>query len=741
MSFQRWQKEVCGNAFIIEHGKMARQSSGSVLVRLGESVVLVNANVAKNPKPGGDFLPLTVEFQEKFYAAGKIPGGFLKREGRPGDTAILSARLVDRPIRPLFPKGFRNEIQIIATVLSVNPDQPPDVLAIFGASLALNISTIPFSGMVAGVRVGYVDGKVVVFPTMDQLENSLVDLTIAGSRDAIVMVEGEAKEVGEDLLIEILNEAHQVIQELCQIQQEIIAQIDLPEKITFEVPSLPEEDRKRFEQMIDLGVLKEKVLEAGKKARNQALEDFRTQMIDSFFEEASEEEIQEKSGLIHECFEDILQKVMRRMVVEEKLRADGRRPDEVRPINCELSILPRTHGSALFTRGETQSLGLVTLGAGMDVQIVDTIFEDSTKRFMLHYNFPPFCTGEVKGMRGLSRREVGHGHLAERAVKFILPPEDAFPYTIRVVSEILESNGSSSMASICAASLSLMDAGVPVSKHVAGVAMGMIKEPDEAEILTDILGMEDHLGDMDFKVAGTKDGITGFQMDIKVSGITSEIMALALTRAKTARLHILSIMESTIAKAREQISPYAPMIETTDIPIESIGELIGPGGKMIRRISAEYGVDIEIEDEKGRVKIFGENSIKVLEAKAFIEKLMSPIEPGAVFEGKIVRVEKYGVFVELVPGKSGLLHVSNMGEYVKDPTESMKIDDTVTVRVAKIEDGKYELHRILYNEDGTEKPMPPKKPRESRDNRDRRGPNRSRRPESSRDRGPDSRNR
>ncbi len=740
MPYQRWEKEVRGTCFAVEHGKMAKQSSGSVLVRYGESVVLVNANVSANERPG-DFLPLTVEFQEKFYAAGKIPGGFLKREGRPGDTAILSARLIDRPIRPLFPKGFRNEVQIISTVLSVNPDQPPDVLAIFGASLALNVSSIPFSGTVAGVRVGYVNGKVIVFPSMQQLEESIVDLTIAGSREAIVMVEGEAKEVSEELLIQILDEAHQVIQELCLLQEEIIQSIEPQEKISFEVITLSEEDLNRFDQMIDRQLMKETILETGKKARNQALDLYREEMINRYFEGAKEEEILEKTPLVHEVFEDILQTVMRRMVIDEKTRADGRKPDQVRPIECELSLLPRTHGSALFTRGETQSLGLVTLGAGVDVQIVDTIFEDSTKRFMLHYNFPPFCTGEVKGMRGLSRREVGHGHLAERSVKFILPSEEVFPYTIRVVSEILESNGSSSMASICAASLSLMDAGVPVSKHVAGVAMGMVKEPDGVEILTDILGMEDHLGDMDFKVAGTKEGITGFQMDIKVSGITSEIMALALSRAKEARLHILGIMEKSIPQARKEISPYAPMIETTDIPTESIGELIGPGGKMIRRISAEYDVEIEIEDEKGRVKIFGENSLKVLAAKDFIDRLLSPIEPGAVFEGKIVRVEKYGVFVELVPGKSGLLHVSNMGEYVKDPTESMKIGDPVTVRVAKIEDGKYELHRILYNEDGSEKPMPPKKPRESRDNRDNKGSYRNRRDDTRRDRGSDSRNR
>jgi len=722
VAFKQWKTEICGRELTVETGKLAKQSAGSAYIRMGDTVVLVVANASKNPK-GGDFLPLTVEFMEKYYSAGKIPGGFLKREGRPGDTSILAARQIDRPIRPLFPEGFSNEVQVIATVFSLDEDNPADIIGILGASMALNFSYIPFEGIVSGVKVAYLDGKPVVFPTAEQLENSLIDLTVAGSEEAIVMVEGEAKEVSEDVMLEALAAAHETIKEICQFQSKILAEMELPEKMEFEVPSLPDEDKEKFNSIIDIEELRKCLFTSGKKAAEKAISSYKEEVMEKFFEEMEEEEIAEKSMLVSGLFEDTLKKVMRRSIVEDKKRSDGRSPTQIRNIVCETSLLPRAHGSSLFTRGETQSLGIVTLGSKRDVQFVDTIYEQSDKHFMLHYNFPGFSVGEVKPQRGISRREVGHGHLAERSVKFIVPGHEEFPYAIRVVSEILESNGSSSMATICSASMSLMDAGVPVKKHVAGVAMGMILESDGVEVLTDILGLEDHLGDMDFKVAGTREGITGFQMDVKVSGISQEIMAKALQQAKDARMHILGLMYDTIDKPRDEMSPYAPVMLKIQIPLNSIGDLIGPGGKTIKGIIKEYDVDLDVEDETGMVYISGENSEKALKAKAFVEGITKKIEAGEEYNGKITRVEKYGVFVELAPGKVGLLHVSNMVGFVKDPSQTMHIGDRVEIVVGKVEsDGKFELRQKGAEE------------RKKRDGNDRRPPRRNNRPERKKER-------
>jgi polyribonucleotide nucleotidyltransferase len=718
VAFKQWKLEIAGRDLIVEHGKMARQSAGSAVVRLGDTVVLITANCKKSAS-GMDFFPLTVEFQEKFYSSGKIPGGFLKREGRPGDTSILAARQIDRPIRPLFPDGFYNEVQLIATVLSIDDDNPADILGILGASLALNLSDIPFEGVVSGVKVGYVDGKPVVFPTEEELEKSEIELTVAGSKEAIVMVEGEAKEAEEELMLEALDVAHEAIKQMCEFQEKIFEEMGPYEKMDYEVLVLSDEEKNKLESFVDKEELKKRMLTEGKKNTEKALGEYKEQVLEQFMEGVEEEEQTLKIRLASEYYEEILKGVMRRSIVEDKKRSDGRDSKTIRPITCETGILPRVHGSALFTRGETQSLGILTLGSGRDVQYIDSIYEESEKNFMLHYNFPPFSVGEVKRMGSTSRREIGHGHLAERSVKSIMPSVEDFPYTVRIVSEILESNGSSSMASICSASLSLMDAGVPVKKHVAGIAMGMIKEPDETVILSDILGMEDHLGDMDFKVAGTRDGITGFQMDVKVSGISREIMSQALNQAKEGRLHILDIMYNTLSQPRENLSEYAPVAISFDIPEESIGEVIGPGGKTIKFITAEFDVKVEIDDEKGKVNIYGDDAKKSNAAADYIHRMLEPLEAGKEYIGKITRIEKYGVFVELAPGKTGLLHVSNMEGYVKDPAAKFNMGDEVKVVCGKVEQGG----KIDLREPGAKKKSSSnsdrrgRKPQERRDNR------------------------
>lgn len=695
---KEWRRNILGRELVVQYGKVAKQSSGSALVRFGDTVVLATANISDKAVEGIDFVPLTVEFQERFYAAGKIPGGFIKREGKPSESAILSARLIDRPIRPLFPKKLRNEVQVIVTVLSVDPNVPPDVVGIFAASLALNVSKIPFEGIVAGIRVGYRDGQFIALPSEEDIEKGLMDITVAGTKDAVTMVEGEAKEVAEEDMVKALRFAHSVIKELVDFQEEILSEFNV-EKIPVVEPTPPEGLAEAFNDLLNKEELERRILVKVKKEREAALKEYEEQILNQIAERLSVTDPEEIKPFVSELYEDAVKKTMRRLIVEKGIRADGRKPTEIRPISCEVGLFPRTHGSALFTRGETQSLGIVTLGAPMDVQIIDTLLEEGVKRFMLHYNFPPFCTGEVKPLRGPSRREIGHGHLAERALKNMLPPEEEFPYTIRVVSEILESNGSSSMATVCSGSLALMDAGVPIKKHVAGIAMGLILEEDAEIILTDIIGMEDHYGDMDFKVAGTRDGITAFQMDCKVSGVSDELLMKALMQAREARMYILDRMYETISAPRPHLSKYAPIIKVTKVDPEKVADVIGPGGRVIKKIIKDFDVKVEIDDETGLVKVVGSSEENVDKAIALTREIAKEIEVGEVLEGKITRIEPYGLFIEVRPGKIGLLHQSKVGEDMRQFLKKVKVGDTIKVQVINIDDlGRLQFKRVTEGE-------------------------------------------
>jgi len=690
-----WETEIFGRKLKVEHGKMAKQSHGSILLTFNESSILTTVNASENAKPGIDFFPLTVEFKEKFYAVGKIPGGFVKREGKPSDEAILSSRLIDRPIRPLFPEGFFNEVQVIETVFSMFSDDSIETWGITGASLALNLSPIPFEGAAAGVRVAYVDGKYVVFPTQEELKRAKLDIVVAGIKDAVTMVEGESLEVTEEEMLNAILFAHDAIKQIIKFQEEIISEIAV-EKWEIETVEKPEEFINKFVATIDEKILLERILVKGKKDRDKAIGGYKEELIENFKnslgDSVTEEEFKERIGFAKEEFENLVKKLMRRSIIENDLRADGRKSDEIRPITCEVGLFPRLHGSALFTRGETQSLGIVTLGAPVDVQMVDTIFSDEDKRFMLHYNFPPFSTGEVKPLRGISRREIGHGHLAERSHKNLIPSEDVFPYTIRVVSEILESNGSSSMASVCSASLALMDAGVPIKQHVAGIAMGLIFDDDKFVVLSDIQGMEDHLGDMDFKVTGTRKGITAFQMDVKVAKVNEAVLKVALEKARVGRDHILGLMENTIKEPREDVSKYVPIIMGTNIPVDKIGEVIGPGGRVIKDINKTFNVDVDINDS-GMVKVIGDSKENVRNAVSHIDNMVRVVKKGEMFTGKVTRIENYGLFVEVLPGKTGLLHVSNMG---KKPAE-LKLGQEIEVEVLNVEDAnKFQLKEKGY---------------------------------------------
>jgi len=720
MVLRYWRRVILGREFYVEHGRMAKQANGAVLARVGDTSVLATAVMADQAVEGVDFVPLTVEFQERFYAAGKIPGGFVKREGKPSEAAILSARTIDRPIRPLFPKHLRNEVQVVVTVLSADPTNPPDVVGVMAASLALNLSDIPFNGLVAAVRVGLVDGQIVFFPTEEELERSSLDIVVAGTTDAITMVEGEAREVSEEQMVEVLFKAHDAIREIVEFEQDILSEFSVS-KVQIEEVKLPEDLERDFLALVDANELRNRLLTQGKKARAQAIGEYYESIVEQLKQKYPEELLNQYAVQLKDLYEELMKHRMRRIIVEEGIRLDLRGPKDIRPITCEIGLLPRVHGSALFTRGETQSLGIVTLGAPMDEQIVDTILEEGTKRFMLHYNFPPFCTGEVKPLRGPSRREIGHGHLAERALKFVLPDEDEFPYTIRVVSEILESNGSSSMATVCSGSLALMDTGVPVKKHVAGVAMGLILEPDAAVVLTDIMGAEDHWGDMDFKVAGTRDGITAFQMDCKVSGVSRELLYRALMQAKEARMFVLDKMYSTIDKPKSSLSTYAPVIKTTVIDPMKVGEVIGPGGRVIKGIIKEFDVQISVDDETGRVSVIGNNGQKVDAAIKRISEIVKEIAVGDVFEGKVTRIEPFGVFLEVGAGKIGLLHQSKILSNMK----SLKIGDTLKVKVSNIDN----LGRLQFEEvpSGQTEERRTSHTRSDRFHQDERGPARSRR--------------
>ncbi len=678
--------ELGGRTFSIEVGKVAKQASGAAWIRYGDTVVLVAAVASKYPIDK-DFFPLSVEYREKTYAAGRIPGGFFKREGRPTEKEILSSRLIDRPLRPLFPDAFRNEIQISATVLSSDQQNDSDILAVTGASTALMISDIPFPEPVSAVRIGSVDGQLVLNPTFPQLTESALDMVVAGTDSSIVMVEGGAREVSEETIVEALKFAHPHIQVLNRMQHELRARVGKPKR-EFSVPERDEVLEREVEREFGVRVAKANEIQT-KEERQAELDEIRSEAIANF-----QESHPNCAKVVGELLTEIESRDLRRRILKDHRRADGRNLEDIRPITCEVGVLPRTHGSALFTRGQTQALVATTLGTKMDEQRVEELEGQTWKSYMLHYNFPPFSVGEVRPMRGPGRREIGHGALAERAVEPLIPTDVDFPYTVRIVSDILESNGSSSMATVCGGSLSLMDAGVPIKAHVAGIAMGLIKEGEDIAILTDILGVEDHLGDMDFKVTGTRDGVTAFQMDIKIGGLTYDIMARALDRARVARLKLLDKMYDTIEKPRADLSPYAPRIYVMMIDPDKIREVIGPGGKMIKKISAETGTQIDIEDT-GEVRIAATSGADGDRAREIIRSIVEDPEVGRVYQGIVRRVVPFGAFVEISPGKDGLVHISELEmKRVERVEDVINEGDTVLVKVIGIDrEGKIKLSR------------------------------------------------
>jgi len=683
----RLERQFEGRRLILEVGKVAKQADGAVWVQYGDTVVLVTAVAAKEPREGIDFFPLTVDYQEKAYAAGKIPGGFFKREGRPGDKETLISRLIDRPLRPLFPKTFRNEVQVIATVLSADQENDPDVLALIGASCALCLSPIPFSGPVGAVRVARRNGNFIINPTYAQLEESDLDLVVAGTEEAVVMVEGGAREVPEEVILEAISQGHEGMIPLIEMQKELVAHMGAA-KMEVSLPSVDQELILRVRSLLGEKI-RSLVFVADKEEQKRQREALTSDLLESLAPDAEEDR-----NLAREAFNLVEREELRRMILYESRRADGRRMDEVRPISIEVGLLPRTHGSALFTRGQTQALVTTTLGTVEDQQKIDDIEEETTKRFMLHYNFPPFSVGEVRFMRGPGRREIGHGALAERSLLPVLPSPEQFPYTLRIVSDILESNGSSSMATVCGASLSLMDAGVPIRSAVAGVAMGLVKEGDRFAILTDIQGLEDHLGDMDFKVAGTRQGVTAFQMDIKVPGVTRDILERALQQAREARLLVLDEMNKVISESRESLSPYAPRIITIQIPVDKIREVIGPGGKVIRGIIDETGVKMDVSDD-GTVTIASVDEAAAQKALSMVSRIVEVPEVGKVYRGKVKKIVEFGAFVEILPNTDGLLHISQIAEHrVRKVEDELSVGDEVMVKVVDIDRaGKIRLSR------------------------------------------------
>jgi len=695
--------EVGGKEWTIETGKLAKQANAAVTVRYGETVVLVTATASDQPREGIDFFPLTCDFEERLYAAGKIPGGFFKREGRPGEKAILTARLMDRPIRPLFPKGFRNDVQVIATTLSADQIHPPDVAAVVGASAALSLSDIPWGGPIGCVRVGLVDGQFVVNPTLQQIENeSQLDLVVAASDDAIIMVECGADEVPEDRMLEALELAHGECRKVVAAIRDLVARAGKPKRevpLATPDPELAREVREAAEARLDAA------LRHPDKLRREEETQRVVQEVTQQLAERYPDRLQEVSNLLL----DLQKELVRRMILREGVRPDGRTPTQIRPLYIEVGLMPRTHGSALFQRGQTQVLTLCTLGTGEDEQILDDLGIVESKRFMHHYVFPPYSVGEVRPLRGPGRREIGHGALAERALARMIPPEEAFPYTIRLVSEVLESNGSTSMASVCGSTLALMDAGVPIKAPVAGIAMGLITGEDgRMAILTDIQGIEDAMGDMDFKVAGTREGITALQMDIKVPGLTREVLQQALEQARQARLAILDAMLRVLPAPRSDLSPYAPRLLTIHINPEKIREVIGPGGKVINKITSETGVKIDIEQD-GRVIIASTDPEAAQKAVRMIQDIVREVEVGQTYLGRVTRLVNFGAFVEVLPGKEGLVHISELADRRVDKVEDVvKVGDEILVRVKEIDSlGRINLtRRGLTSEDGGNKPSP-----------------------------------
>lgn len=690
---QAFSTVLGGRPLTVEVGKYAKQANGSAMVRYGDTVVLVTATASAEPREGIDFFPMTVDYEERMYAAGKIPGGFIKREGRPTEAAILSSRLTDRPLRPLFPKGFRNDVHVVAIVMSVDKDNAPDITAVNGASIALSISDIPFNGPVGAVAIGRVDGEFVINPNREQLEKTEMHLVVAGTKDAVMMVEAGAKEVPEEIMLDAIMFGHEAVKELVAFQEKIVEAVGVPKREVklFEVPAEINDAVREYAS----DKLKQAVFNPDKLLREDLIREVKEETLEYF-----KEVFPEQSKAIKEVLDSILKETVRRMITEDGLRPDGRRTDEIRPISCEVGILPRTHGSGLFTRGQTQVLSVCTLGPVGDMQRLDGLGIAESKRYMHHYNFPPFSVGETRPMRGPGRREIGHGALAERALEPMIPAEDVFPYAIRIVSDVLESNGSTSMGSVCGSTLALMDAGAPIKEPVSGIAMGLIKEEDRFAILSDIQGIEDNLGDMDFKVAGTKNGVTALQMDIKIAGVNREILQAALKQAREGRMFIMGKMLEVISEPRAEMSPYAPRMITFTIDPDKIREVIGPGGKIIKKIIEETGATIDIEDD-GRVFIASIEPGMGEKAAAIIQNLIQEVEVGKVYMGKVVRLMDFGAFVEIIPGvlgmsgKEGLVHISQLAEErVARVRDVVKEGDEILVKVTEIDrQGRVNLSR------------------------------------------------
>lgn len=684
---KRFQYKLAGRDLIVTVGKVALQAGGSCLVQYGDTVTLVTATSSKEPREGIDFFPLSVDYEEKLYSVGKIPGGFIKREGRPSEKAILTSRLIDRPIRPLFPEGYRNDVQVIATVLSVDQDNSPEIAAMIGSSIALSISDIPFDGPTGSVLVGLIDGKFIINPNSEEREKSSIHLTVSGTKSAVMMVEAGANEVPEETMLEGILLAHEEIKNICSFIEEIVENCG-KEKAKYNVFRPNEE-------------LEEKIIAYGTKKLIDAINTVEKQERENNISQVSKEitekylaEYPDSEKDIAEIIENIIKKEVRRLILEEGIRPDNRKVDEIRAITCEVGLLPRTHGSGLFTRGQTQVLTITTLGAISDAQVIDGLGEEESKRYMHHYNFPPYSVGEARMLRGPGRREIGHGALAERALEPVIPSEDEFPYTIRLVSEVLGSNGSSSQASVCGSTLSLLDAGVPIKAPVAGIAMGLIKEEDKVAILYDIQGMEDHLGDMDFKVAGTREGVTAIQMDIKIAGIDGNILRDALEKARHGRLYILDKMIDTISTPRDQISQYAPKIYTMQVNPDKIRDIIGPGGKMINKIIDETGVKIDIDDD-GKVFIAAVSSEGGEKAMSMINNIVKEVEAGDIYLGKVTRITNFGAFVDVLNGKEGLVHISQLArERVNKVEDVVSVGDEILVKVMEIDaQGRINLSR------------------------------------------------
>lgn len=700
--FKTFETELAGRKLVIESGKTSELANGSVWVRYGETVVMVNVTASKEPKEGIDFFPLSVDYEEKLYAAGKIPGSFTKREGKPADKAILTSRAIDRPLRPLFPKDFRNDVCVVATVLSVEPDNSPEVAAMIGASAALSISDIPFGGPTAAVNVGYVDGQIVINPTLQQRENTDLTLTVAGTVDKIAMIEAGANEIPDDIMLEAIKTAHNEIKKLCEFISTIKAEIGKPkfEYKSFEVDhDLFDKIAEKYEER-----MYNDVQEVDKTVRDENVDKIKEEVMEYLINQLGEEAVEERKQEIGEILYKLEKKCVRKMILEEHKRPDGRKLDEIRPLSCEVGLLPRVHGSAIFTRGQTQVLSIATLGMVSEEQILDGLDEQTSKRYIHQYNFPGYSVGEAKTSRGPGRREVGHGALAEKALVPVIPSVEEFPYTIRVVSEVLSSNGSTSQASICGSTLALMDAGVPIKTPVAGISTGLVTDENDSNryvMLTDIQGLEDFFGDMDFKVGGTHKGITAIQVDIKIDGLSYDIIEQAFERTRNARMYILDeIMAPQIAKPREEISKYAPKIINTKIKVEKIKDVIGPGGKMINKIISETGVKMDIEED-GNVFIYATNPEDGNKALEMVKEIVKEIEVDGIYEGIVTKITTFGAFVDVGAGKEGLLHISKISKQrVSKIEDVLKVGDKIKVRVYEIdEQGRVNLTHKEFEED------------------------------------------